>query len=161
MCVCVCVCVCVKSAKDSDLSEEETLDSLTLFTLSSYFIHRFWESLVRQIFPATNLIAETYPQFKLKIPETLHYIYDSNWFRESFITITEVPSEIIQKLAINHNNIEINNAKNQPFTFTNIPEITKPVASPIENMNTIAHIGSALNGSILRLRGKRFQSTLQ
>ena len=59
------------------------------------------------------------------------------------VNITEVPSVIIQKLTINHNNIEIKtfNAGNQPFTCTNIPEKTNTSleASPIENMDTIIH----------------------
>ena len=44
------------SVKDADLKEEEIIDSLTL---SSRFIHRFWKSILRHIFPATKLIAET------------------------------------------------------------------------------------------------------
>ena len=70
-------------------------------------MHRFWKSRVGHIFPATKLTAETYPQLISKLPETLHYIYDSNWFPQNFIAITEIPSEIIQKLSINRNNIEI------------------------------------------------------
>ena len=54
-----------------------------------------------------------------QLPRTLQYIYDSNWFPENFLTITEVPSEIIQKLKINHkkNEIKNHNAENQ---LTNI-----------------------------------------
>ena len=39
-----------------------------------------------------------------KLPETLHYIYDSHWFPENSVTITEIPSEIIQKLTVDYNN---------------------------------------------------------
>ena len=55
-----------------------------------------------------------YPQLLNKLPETLHYIYD--WLPEIFITVREVPPETINKLKIDHNNIEIqnHNAKNQP-----------------------------------------------
>ena len=94
----------ISSVKDADLNEEKILDSLTL---RSCYIHRLWNSPVRRIFPATKLIAETYTQLIPKLQETLHYIYDPNWFSQHFITITEeVPSETIQKLSINHNNIE-------------------------------------------------------
>ena len=76
-----------------------------------------------------------------KLPETLHYIYDSNWFPENFVTITEVQSELIQRVKIAHNNIEIiiHNAENQSFTFTNIPDNTNRSleASSIENMDAI------------------------
>ena len=86
----------------------------------------FGKSLVRHIFTAIKLIAETYSQLISKLPETLHYIYDSIWFPQNFVTITKVPSEIIQKLSINHKNNEIKkyNAMNQPFTCTNVPENT-------------------------------------
>ena len=49
-----------------------------------------------------------------KLPETLQHIYDPNCFPEIFF-ITEVPSEIIQKLKVDHNNTEIKNriTKNQ------------------------------------------------
>ena len=42
-----------------------------------------------------------------KLPETLNYIYDPILFKQNFVNITEVPSEIIQKLSINRNNMEI------------------------------------------------------
>ena len=77
------------------------------------------------------------------MPETLHYIYDPNWFPQSFVNIPEIPSETIQKLSINHHNIEIGNynAETQPFTCTNIPENTNTSlkVSPIENMDTLIH----------------------
>ena len=47
----------ISSVKDADLDEEDILDSLTLL---SWYIHRFWKNLVRQTFPATELIAETH-----------------------------------------------------------------------------------------------------
>ena len=61
-----------------------------------------------------------------QLPETLHCIYDPNWFPENCIFITEVPSEIIQKMKIDHENIKIinHNAKNQPSIFKNITENT-------------------------------------
>ena len=114
------------------------LDSLTLLP---WYIPRFWKSLVRHVFPTTKLITEAYPKLLSKIPEILHYIYNSNWFPQNNVNVTEVPSEIIQKLSIIHNNIEIKNynAKNQPFTCTNLPKNTNTSleASPIENMDTI------------------------
>ena len=62
---------------------------------------------------------------------------------KNLVNIPEIPSENIQKLSINHRNIEIKNynAETQPFTFTNMPENTKIYleASPIENMDTIIH----------------------
>ena len=65
----------ISSVTDADLNEEEIFDSLTLLTS---YLQRFWKSLVRHIFPATKLIAETYPRMITKLPETLHYIYDPN-----------------------------------------------------------------------------------
>ena len=96
---------------------------------------------MRHFFSATKLIAETYAQLIDKLPETIHYIYESNCFAEIFITITEVPSEIKQKQQIDRNNFKNknHNAKNQQFTFTNITKNTNTSleASPIENMDTI------------------------
>ena len=63
----------ITSATDADLSEGDILDTLTLLT---WYIHRFWKSLVRHIFKATQQIAEAYPHIIPKLPETLHYIYD-------------------------------------------------------------------------------------
>ena len=103
----------ISSVKDADLNEEEILDSLTLL---SWYTHRFWKNLVRHIFTATKLIAETYTQLIPKLPETLHYIYDPNWFPHNFITITEVPSETIQKLSINHN-IEFKRRKSTIYMY--------------------------------------------
>ena len=78
-----------------------------------------------------------------QIPETLPYIFDLKWFPENFLTVTEVPSEIIQKLKIGYESIEIKShfAKNQPFTFTNITEYTNTSleASLLDNMDTIVH----------------------
>ena len=52
-------------------------------------------------------------------------------------------SETIQKLSINHNNIEIRNynAETQPFFCTNIPENTNTSLEVllIENMDTLIH----------------------
>ena len=48
----------ISSVTDAHLNAEEIFDSLTLL---SWYLHRFWKSLVRHIFPATKLIAETYP----------------------------------------------------------------------------------------------------
>ena len=128
---------CVTNA---NLSEEATLDTLTLL---SWYIHRFWKSLVRHIFPATKLIAQTYSQLITKLPETLQYIYDPDWFPQNFINIPEIPSETIQKLSINHQNIEIKiyKAETHQFTCTNIPENTNCSleASPTENMDTLIH----------------------
>ena len=61
----------ISSVADADLNEEEIFDSLALL---SWYLYRFWKSLVRHIFPATKLIAETYPRIISKLPETLHYI---------------------------------------------------------------------------------------
>ena len=130
----------ISSVTDADLNEEEIFDSLTLL---SRYIHRFWKRLVRHIFPDTKLIAETYPRIITKLPETLLYIYDPNWFPQNFINIREIPSKTIQKLPINHQYIEIRNynTETQPFTCTNITENTNTSLefSPIENMDTIIH----------------------
>ena len=69
---------------------------------------------------------ETYPRIITNLPETLHYLYGPNWFPQNFVKITEIPSETIQKLSINHQNLEIKNynAETQPFTCTNIIENT-------------------------------------
>ena len=78
-----------------------------------------------------------------ELPETIHYIFDALLFLQNYVTITDVPSEIIQKLSINQINIEIKNyyAEKQPFTFTNIPEKTNTSleASPIECIDTMVH----------------------
>ena len=99
--------------------------------------------LVRHIFSATKLKAATYPRIITKLAETLHFIYDPNLFPQNFVNILEIPSKTIQKLFINHQNIEIINciAETQPFPCTNIPENTNTSleASRIENMNTIFH----------------------
>ena len=128
------------SVRHADLSEDGILDSITLL---SWFIHRFWKFLVRHIFSASKIIAGTNPQLIPKMSETLPYNYDPNWFPQNFKIITEVLSETIQKLSINHNNIEIRNynAENQLFTCTNISENTNTSleASPMENLDTIVH----------------------
>ena len=130
----------ISSVQDAELSEEVITDSLTLL---SWYIHRLWKSLVRHILPATKLIAETYPHILPKLPETLHYIHDENWFPENFVNIPEIPSETIQKLSINRQYIQIKkyNAKTSPFTFTNNSEKvnTSLETSPLENMETIVH----------------------
>ena len=122
------------------MNEEEIFDSLSLL---SWYLHRFWKILVRHIFPATKLIAETYPRIITKLPETLHHIYDPNWFPQNVVNITEILPETIQRSFINHQNIEIKNynAETQPFTCTNIIENTNNSlkVSPIENMETIIH----------------------
>ena len=96
---------------------------------------------MRHIFPATQLITQSYSQIITKLPETLQYIYDLDWFPQNFINFQEIPSEIIQKLSIKHQNIDIKNynAETHPFTCTNIPENTNISleASPIENMDTL------------------------
>ena len=70
-------------------------------------------------------------------------LYDPSWFPRNFVNIPEIPSKIIQKLSINHHNIEIRNynAETQPFTCTNIQENanTSLEASSIENMDTLTH----------------------
>ena len=125
---------------DADLSEEAKLDTLTLL---SWYIHRVCKSLVRYTFPATKLIVQKYPQLINKLPETLKYIYDPDWFPQHFINIPEIPSETIQKLSINHQSIEIKNynAETQPFICTNIPENTNTSleASPTENIDTLIY----------------------
>ena len=134
----------ISSLKGAELNEEEIVDS---FTLLSWYIHRFWKNLVRHIFPTTKLIAKTYPQFMQQLPETIHWIYDPNWFQQNFIIITEVPLENIQKLSINQNNIEIKNynAENLLFTFTHNTENVNMFleASSIENLDTIIHSQAA------------------
>ena len=54
-----------------------------------------------------------------KLLKAVNYFFDSNWFPANFVTITEIPSEIIQKLTNDCNNIEIKNynAKDQILTF--------------------------------------------
>ena len=37
--------------------------------------------------------AEAFPQILPKLPGTLQYMYDVNWFPENFVNITEIPSE--------------------------------------------------------------------
>ena len=88
----------ITPVKNADLDDEEILDSLTLL---SWYIHRFWKSLVRHVFPATELIADTLTQKLPELPDTLHYIYDSQWFPQNFVNIPEIPSETIQKLILN------------------------------------------------------------
>ena len=68
----------LSSATDTDLCEDEILDSLALL---SWYMQRFWKSLLRNIFSATKLITEAYPQIIPRLPETLHYIYDTILFR--------------------------------------------------------------------------------
>ena len=91
----------ISSITDADLNEEEIFESLTLLP---WYILRFWKTLVKHIFPATKLISETYPRIITKLPETLLYIYDSFWFSQNFVIITEILSETIQKITINHQN---------------------------------------------------------
>ena len=52
---------------------------------------------MRHIFSATKLLENTYPLLLDQLAETLQNIFDQNLFPGNFITITEVPSEIIQK----------------------------------------------------------------
>ena len=77
------------------------------------------------------------------MPEILHYIYDPSWFLQNVVNNPEIPSELVQKLSINHHNIEIKNynAETQPFTCTNTPENTNTSleSSSIENMDTLIH----------------------
>ena len=90
-----------------------------------------------------------------RFPEASQYNYDANWLPETFITTTEVSSESIQKLSINHEQIQVQNrnAENQAFTFTNITENTNTSlgVSPNEHdMDTIVHsqpMDSNLNGT--------------
>ena len=149
----------INSVKDADLDDEEIFDSLTLL---SWYIHRFWKSLVIHIFPATKLMANTFSQIIPKLHDTLHYTYDPDWFPQNFKNISEIPSETIQKLSINHQNIEIKNynAETQPFTCTNVPENTNisREASPIENMATIIH--SQADTRIYETTETHFNSTL-
>ena len=60
-----------------------------------------------------------------------------------FHKVSQIPSETIQKLTINHQNLENKNykAQTQPFTCTKISENTNTSmeASPIENMDAIIH----------------------
>ena len=89
--------------------------------------HSFWKCLVHQVFPATEMIADRFPQLMDKIAETLQYIYDPDMFPEKFTTSREeVPFEIIEKLIFDMNIIQFKNpdAENQPFTFTSIKENT-------------------------------------
>ena len=98
----------ITSAADADLTvtEEDILDTLTLLT---WYIHRFWKSLVRHIFTATTHIAEAYPHIKPKLPEKLQYIYDKDWFPDNFVNIPEMSSETIQQLLLNRKHIQITN----------------------------------------------------
>ena len=104
----------ISSVKNEDLVQEEILNS---FTLLSWYMHRNWKSLVGHIFPAANLISITYSQLISKLPETQHYISDSNWFPQNFVNIAELILEIIQKLTIKHNNIEIKNYNEENQTL--------------------------------------------
>ena len=119
------------SVKDANLHEEKVLDSLILL---SWYIHRFWKSLERHNFPAAKLIAETYSQLLSKLPETLHYIYDSNWFPQKFVKITEVTAEIMQTLTINHNNTEMKNYNESTiYMYKKSREHRSLETSPIKN----------------------------
>ena len=137
----------ITSAADADLTEEDILDTLTLLT---WFIHRFWKSLVRHIFTATQHIAEAYPHIIPKLPEKLQYLYDKDWFPDNFVNIPEIPSETIQKLLLNRKHIQITNynAETHLFTCTNIPENKNAAleASPTENMDTIIYNEPPDNG---------------
>ena len=60
------------------------------------------------------------------------------------MTITKIPSEFIQKLKIDSEQMQLqnHNAEKQPFTSTNLAENTNTAleASPIDhNINTIVH----------------------
>ena len=81
--------------------------------------------------------------------ETLHYIYDPNWFPQNIVNNPEIPPKRIQSLSINHHNIEIRNynAETQPFTCTNISENTNTSleVSPIENMDRLIHFQQSEN----------------
>ena len=83
------------------------------------------------------------PQILPKLLETLHYIYDPSWSPQNFVNILEIPSEMIQKLTINHHILEIKNynAETQPITGTNIPENTNIYleVSRIESMEALIH----------------------
>ena len=98
---------------------------------------------VRHIFTATQQISKAYPRLIPKLPETLQYIYDKNWFPQKFVNFPKIPSENIQKRSLNRKHIEIikYNADTIPFSYTKIPENINASleASPIENMNTIIH----------------------
>ena len=96
----------ITSAADADLTEEDILDTLTLLT---WYLHRFWKNLVRHIFTATQHMAEAYPHIISKLPETLQYIYDKDWFPDNFVNIPEIPSDTIQKLPLNRKHIQITN----------------------------------------------------
>ena len=78
-----------------------------------------------------------------KLQETLQYIYDPNWIPQNLITITEQPSETIQNLSINHNNIEKKNYSAENLSFTRIQTTDNAnmsiEASPIEKLDTIVH----------------------
>ena len=94
----------ITTVTNADLSGEEIYNSLTLL---SWYIHRFCKSLLRHIFPATKQIAKAFSQIIPKLPVTLHYIYDPYWIPKNFINVPEIPSEIIQKLAINDQSIDV------------------------------------------------------
>ena len=130
----------ITTVTKAHLRREEICNCLThLF----WYIHRFCNSLLRHIFPATKQIAKAFSQIISKLPVTLHYIYDPYWKPQNFINVPEIPSEIVQKLTINDQSIEIKNynAENQSFSCTNIPENTNTSleASSTENMETIIH----------------------
>ena len=98
---------------------------------------------MRHIFLATKSKTEAYPQLIFELSEALHYIHDPNWFPRNFVNITEVPSLIIQKLSINHYNVEIENynAENHFCACKILPKNTNTSleASPIENIDTITN----------------------
>ena len=128
----------ISSAKDAELSQVEILDTLSLL---SWNIHRFRICLVTHLFPATKLLAETtYPQLLNITHYQKHYttILSQFLFLQNFITISEVPTEVLQKFKIDRNKIEIKNqnVENQTLTVKNVPENTKTSleASPIKNV---------------------------
>ena len=115
----------ITSATDADLTEDDILDSLTLL---SWYIQRYWKSLVRHIFTSTKQIAEAYPHILPRLPKALQYIYYKNWFPQKFVNIQTIPSESIQKLSLKRRNVEVTNynAETQPFTCTNQKTKTLP-----------------------------------
>ena len=84
-------------------------------------------------------------------------------FPESFVTIPKVPSEIIQKLKIDQENIKIKiyNAKGQPFLFRNITENTNTSLeeSSRENMDAIVP-SRPMSSNSIETTETEFNSTL-
>ena len=115
--------------KDVNLNEEEALDYLTLL---SWYIHRFWKSLVRHIFPATKLIAETYPLLISTRNTTLHLSF----------------KPVSTKFCNDHRSTIRNSTKIIDFNFTLIDDSTLFSLHTLNTLNDLEDNGRNNNQNI-------------